>query len=137
MRKVCLCISILILVVTIILSNYVYFAARHVDFFPVYNSYSYFYQSFQSILVFLFSILFTVGIHGEIKIKRAVGITLGVLFFLLSIHSLIIYIPLLSRVTITDIGYLYYNDKFGNLEPVFAYLAGLFIASSIQKQTNS
>ncbi len=134
MRKICLCSSILILVLTIILSNYFFFAVRHVDSFPVYNSYSHLYQSFQSILVFLFSILFTVGIHDEIKIKRAVGITLGVLFFLLSIHTLI-NATILSRVTIPDMGYFYYNDKFGYLEPIFAYLAGLFIASSIRKQS--
>ena len=134
MRKICLCSSILILVLTIILSNYFFFAVRHVDSFPVYNSYSHLYQSFQSILVFLFSILFTVGIHGEIKIKRAVGITLGVLFFLLSIHTLI-NATILSRVTIPHMGYFYYNDKFGYLEPIFAYLAGLFIASSIRKQS--
>lgn len=65
MRKSVLCSSILILVLTIILSNYFFFAVRHVDSFPVYNSYSHLYQSFQSILVFLFSILFTVGIHGR------------------------------------------------------------------------
>lgn len=134
MRKVCLCISILILVITIILSNYFFFAVRHVDSFPVFHSYSYMYQSFQSILVFLFSILFTVGIHGEIKIKRAAGIILGILFFLLSIHTLIS-VTVLNQVTIPDIGYFYYSDKFGNLEPVFAYLAGLFIASSIRRQS--